>query len=116
MKIIFYLGTCDTCTRILKELFPGPDVILQDIKKEKITEEQIDLMRNLAGSYQTVFSKVAKKYKAMGLNEMQLTEKDYRKYILIEYTFLKRPVIIVDDKIFIGNSEKAISDAKAALA
>ena len=36
MKIIFYLGTCDTCTRILKELNPGPDVILQDIKKEKI--------------------------------------------------------------------------------
>ena len=88
----------------------------KDIKKEKITEEQIDLMRNLAGSYQTVFSKVAKKFKAMGLNEMQLTEKDYRRYILIEYTFLKRPVIIVNDKIFIGNSEKAVSDAKAALA
>ena len=51
MKIIFYLGTCDTCTRILKELNPGADVILQDIKKEKITEEQIDLMRTLAGSY-----------------------------------------------------------------
>ncbi|MFN5347191.1 MAG: arsenate reductase family protein [Bacteroidota bacterium] len=116
MKIIFYLGTCDTCTRILKELNPGADVILQDIKKEKITEEQIDLMRTLAGSYQSVFSKVAKKYKAMGLNEMQLTEKDYRRYILIEYTFLKRPVIIVNDKIFIGNLEKAVSDAKAALA
>jgi arsenate reductase len=116
MKIIFYLGTCDTCTRILKELNPGPDVVLQDIKKEKITEEQIDLMRTLAGSYQSVFSKVAKKFKAMGLNEMQLTEKDYRRYILIEYTFLKRPVIIVNDKIFIGNSEKAVIDAKAALA
>jgi len=116
MKIIFYLSTCDTCTRILKELNPGADVILQDIKKEKITEEQIDLMRTLAGSYQSVFSKVAKKYKAMGLNEMQLTEKDYRRYILIEYTFLKRPVIIVNDKIFIGNSEKSVSDAKAALA
>ncbi|MFN6092007.1 MAG: arsenate reductase family protein [Bacteroidota bacterium] len=61
MKIIFYLGTCDTCTRILKELNPGADVILQDIKKEKITEEQIDLMRTLSGSYQSVFSKVAKK-------------------------------------------------------
>jgi arsenate reductase len=116
MKIIFYLSTCDTCTRILKELNSGADVVLQDIKKEKITEEQIDKMRNLAGSYQSVFSKIAKKFKAMGLNELQLTEKDYRKYILIEYTFLKRPVIIVDDKIFIGNSEKAISDAKAALA
>ena len=65
MKIIFYLGTCDTCTRILKELNPGAVVILQDVKKAKITAEQIDLMRTLAGSYQTGFSKFAKKYKVM---------------------------------------------------
>jgi len=55
------------------------------------------------------------KYRAMGLNEMKLTEKDYRKYILSEYTFLKRPVFIVEDKIFIGNSPKNVEAAKKAL-
>jgi len=46
---------------------------------------------------------------------MQLNEKDYRKYILLEYTFLKRPVIIVDNEIFIGNSKKTVAAAKAAI-
>ncbi len=46
---------------------------------------------------------------------MQLTEKNYRKYILDEYTFLKRPVIILDDKIFIGNAPKTVAAAKAAM-
>ena len=50
--------------------------------------------------------KVALKYRSMGLNDMKLTEKDYRKYILYEYTFLKRPVLIIGDRKFIGNSKK----------
>jgi arsenate reductase len=58
---------------------------------------------------------VALKYRSMGLNEMKLTEKDYRRYILEEYTFLKRPVLIVDDKIFIGNSPKNVEAAKKTI-
>jgi len=48
------------------------------------------------------------KYRSLGLNEMKLTEKDFRKYILQEYTFLKRPVIIVGDQIFIGSAPKTV--------
>jgi arsenate reductase len=44
----------------------------------------------------------------MGLNEMKLTEKDFRKYILEEYTFLKRPTIIIGDQIFIGSAPKTV--------
>jgi arsenate reductase-like glutaredoxin family protein len=51
----------------------------------------------------------------MGLHEQTLTEKDYRKLILEEYTFLKRPVIIADDQIFIGNTAKVVAAAKEAL-
>jgi arsenate reductase len=36
---------------------------------------------------------------------MELTEADYKKYIIQEYTFLKRPVAIVDGEIFIGNAK-----------
>ena len=88
---------------------------MQDIKTEKITPSQIDEMKKLAGSYEALFSRVALKYRIMGLNEMKLEEKDYRKYILQEYTFLRRPVIIVDDKIFVGNSKKTVEAAKQAL-
>ena len=115
MKKIYHLGTCSTCQRILKELKPGNDFAFQEIKTEKITPAQIDEMKELAGSYESLFSRVALKYRSMGLNEMTLTEKDYRKYILEEYTFLKRPVIIMGKQIFIGNAAKTVASAKAAM-
>ncbi|MCB0849288.1 MAG: hypothetical protein M9940_09835 [Bacteroidetes bacterium] len=115
MKKIYHLATCTTNQRILRELKPGSDVILQDIKTEPITAKQIDEMKKLAGSYEALFSRVAMKYRSMGLNQMKLEEKDYRNYILQEYTFLKRPIVIVDDKIFIGNAAKTVDAAKKAL-
>lgn len=111
MKKIYHLGTCSTCQRILKELKPGKDFVLQDIKTEVITSIQLEEMNKLAGSYEALFSRVAMKYRSMGLNEMQLTEKDYKKYILQEYTFLRRPVIIIGNEIFIGNSKKTVEAA-----
>jgi arsenate reductase (glutaredoxin) len=115
MKKIYHLGNCTTCQRILKELKPGKEYILQDIKTEPITEKQIDEMKAMAGSYEALFSRIALKFRAWKLNEKKLTEKDYRKYILEEYTFLKRPVIIIEKKIFIGNSPKNVAAAKAAM-
>ena len=115
MKKIYHLGTCTTCQRILKELNPGKDTALQDIKTQSLTEEQVDEMARMAGSYEAIFSKIALKYRAWGLNEKKLTEKDYRKYILEEYTFLKRPVIISGKQIFVGNAPKNIALAKKAL-
>ncbi len=115
MKKIYHLGTCSTCQRILKELKPGKDVVLQDIKTEKITAAQLDEMIRMAGSAEALFSRVALKYRSLGLNTKKLSEKDYRKYILEEYTFLKRPVAIVGDKIFIGNSKKVVEELKAVI-
>lgn len=111
MKKIYYLKTCNTCVRILKELNPSSDVILQDIKTEEITVAQIEEMFELSGSYESLFSKRAKLYKEMGLKDQNLTERDFKQYILEHYTFLKRPVILVDDTIFIGNSKKTVEAA-----
>ena len=72
-------------------------------------------MKKLAGSYEQLFSRVALKYKALGLGKMKLEEADYRKYILEEYTFLKRPVIIIKNKVFVGNSKNTVAAAKAAI-
>lgn len=115
MKKIYHLANCTTCQRILKELNPGKEFILQDIKTESITEKQMDEMVKLSGNSEALFSRIALKYRAWGLNEKNLSEKDYRKYILEEYTFLKRPVIIIGKQIFIGNSPKTVAAAKAAM-
>lgn len=112
VKKIYYLGTCSTCIRIMNELKLTESFIKQDIKIDKITEAQINEMKELAGSYEDLFSRKAMKYRAMGLNEKKLSEKDYKKLILEEYTFLKRPVIIIGKNIFIGNSKSVIEEAK----
>ena len=114
MKKVYYLSTCSTCKRIMDDLdLSGFEK--QDIKTEAMTSAQVDEMKALVGSYESLFSRKAMKYRSMGLNEMELTEADYRKYILEEYTFLKRPVFIIGDKIFIGNSKKEVEAVKQAL-
>ena len=115
MQKIYHLSNCSTCQRIIKELNLPKSFQFQDIKTEKISAMQIDEMATMSGSYEKLFSRVALKYKAMGLKDKTLTEKDYRRLILEEYTFLKRPVIIIGKKIFIGNSSKNIEAAKQEL-
>ena len=115
MRKIYHLSTCNTCQRIIAELDGGKGFELQDIKSEKITSEQLDNMKFLAGSYEALFSRRALKFRAMGLHEKQLSEADYRELILEEYTFLKRPVILIDGAIFVGNTRKTVEAAKQAL-
>lgn len=111
MKKIYYLKTCDTCRRILKEMDTS-EYILQEIKTEPITVKQLDELYALTKNYEILFSKMAKKYKQMDLKNQILTENDYRQLILDEYTFLKRPVIINENEILIGNTKKRISFSK----
>ena len=114
MSKIYFLSTCDTCKRIMKQ-WNLDAVELQDIKHERITEEQIDEMIALAGSAEALFSKRARKYKELGLKDKTLTEQDIRALILEEYTFLKRPVLIHRGAIYVGNSAKVVTAAEAAL-
>ncbi len=115
MKKIYHLSTCDTCKRILNEINPSSDFTLQDIKNEAITPEQLEEMKALAGSYETLFSKRARLYKERDLKNQELTPNDYKDLILEHYTFLKRPVLIIEDQIFVGNAKKTIEAAKAAI-
>ncbi len=115
MSKFYYLSSCSTCARIIKELGFGPEVQMQDIKTEPITTEQIEEMHRLAGSYEALFSRRAMKYRAMGLHEKELGEEDYKSLILEEYTFLKRPVLVLGDEIFVGNTKKVVAAAKEAL-
>jgi len=109
IKKIYHLKTCDTSRRIIKQLDNLLDgFVFQEIKTAPITVVQLEEMKMLVGSYEALFSRRAKKYKEMGLKNEILSEADYKNFLLQEYTFLKRPVVIVGDEIFIGNSKKNI--------
>ena len=116
MKKIYYLENCTTSQAIIKETgINRKDFEMQDIKFEKLTPVQLDEMKKMIGSYEALFSRRALKYKELGLKDKKLDEKDYRKYILEEYTFLKRPVIIVNNEIFAGSEKKTVEALKKAL-
>lgn len=111
MKIFFYLKSCSTCKRILSELNLPENIVLQNIKTEAITVDQLDAMKDIAGSYEVLFSKRATLYKERDLKNKTLTEADFKTLILEHYTFLSRPVLVIDNNIFVGNSKKSVEAA-----
>ncbi|MGB0429775.1 MAG: arsenate reductase family protein [Bacteroidia bacterium] len=112
---LFYLKTCSTNQKIMAQ-FNLDDFELREIKSEPITESEINEMYKLAGSYEAIFSRRSMKYKAWGLKDKTLTEADFKDLILKEYTFLKRPVIIVGNQLFAGNAKKVVDAALEASA
>ncbi|MDA3906339.1 MAG: hypothetical protein PF484_09715 [Bacteroidales bacterium] len=109
MKKVYTLSNCDTSRKILKQSnVANLGFEIKDIKVSPITEDELNQMQDLAGSYEAIFSRRSQKYKNLIINDMGLHEDDYKSLILQEYTFLKRPVIIDGNKIFIGNSKKNV--------
>lgn len=108
MKKIYHLKTCDTCKRILGQInLEGFE--LREIKSTPVNEEQLAEMYAFTASYEALFNKRARLYKEQGLKDKNLTEEDYKQYLLSEYTFLKRPVALVENEIFVGNSKKVVA-------
>lgn len=116
MDKIYYLASCDTCRKIIKSLPKGHDFKFHDIKQDPITEAELEHMRELSGSYEALFSKKAQLYKSMDLKNKALTEDDYKRYILEHYTFLSRPVFIIKETIYIGNTQQNMHQVMLALA
>lgn len=112
---IYYLSSCDTCRKIIKSL-PNTDRLeFHDIRQNPITEAELEEMHKLSGSYEALFSKKAQLYKSLDLKNKNLQEADFKKYLLEHYTFLSRPVFIIDGKIYIGNSQKNILEVTKVL-
>ena len=115
MKKIYHLETCKTCQKILKELEPLDGFEIREIKSKGVSSEELEEMRALTESYEDLFSRRAMLFRQRGLNNKELSEDDYKALILEHYTFLKRPVVIADKQIFIGNAKKQVEGAKTAL-
>jgi len=113
---IYYLSTCDTCKKILKEIgVDEHDFLLQDIKSHPLTAQQIDELAGKAGGYEALTSKKATLWRERKLSEKQLSEPDYRNLLLEHYTFLKRPVMEVNGQLFAGNERKTVAAVQQAL-
>jgi len=116
VRKVYYLSTCSTSRRIIDTLrLKDKNFTFQDIKFETVDDKQLAEMYKLAGSYELLFSKIARKYKELNLKHANLQEDDFKNYLLTEYTFLKRPVVIIDEDIFIGSSKTNVEMLRQAL-
>lgn len=115
MKKLYYLETCKTCQKIIAVLQPLDGVEMREIKSQGLSEEELDELHQRAGSYEALFSRRAMLFRQRGLNNQELGEQDYKNLILEHYTFLKRPVLLANDQVFIGNAKKTVEAAQQAL-
>jgi arsenate reductase len=115
MKKIYYLKTCDTCRRIMKDVGVDDSFDSQNVKETPISVQQLDELHSRTGSYESLFNKRSNVYKSEGLKERALSEDEIRTYILKEYTLLKRPVFLFEDAIFVGNAKKEVEALKSYL-
>lgn len=115
MQKVYYLSTCNTCKRVMDEVELPSSFEKQDLKMEALTNTQLQELYDLTKSYETLFSRRARLYKERDLKNKNLQEEDFRNLILEHYTFLKRPIIVNHDKIFIGSSPKTVAAAKNSI-
>ena len=114
MKRIYHLSTCDTCRKILSQI-NTEGVELINLRERNISKEDIDLMKKSTKSYEALFNKRAQKLKEMPDDKKPVKEADFKKLILKEYTFLKRPAAIIDGEIIVGNDKIAVAALIKAL-
>lgn len=104
MKKIYHLSTCNTCRNILRDMdAEAQGFELQDVKQQHISAEELDDLKAATGSYESLFNRRSRQYRGLGLHEQELTEADYRRYILQEYALLKRPIVLDSGQTLVGS-------------
>lgn len=93
--------------------FDLKDWNLREIKSEPITQNELEQLKEKAGSYEGLFSRRSTQIKARGLDLSTLQEKDFKKLLLDHYSFLKRPVFEVDSKLFVGTDKTNLEALEA---
>ena len=115
MNKLYYLSSCSTCKRIINQWSLTKAIDLIDVKKTPLNEKNLKELYEFTNCYETLFNKRAQMLKKLNLNINLLDENDFKKLLLTHYSFLKRPVLLINSKIFIGNSKKNIDDAEIEL-
>lgn len=107
MKKVFYLNSCSTCKKIMSSLDLA-EWEHREIKSTPITAKELEELYAITKSYEALFSKRSQQIKIRGIDLKELKDEDYAKLILEHYSFLKRPVFIDSDKIFVGSEKSNI--------
>ena len=104
----YWLPNCSTCQKAKRRLDRHNVKItkLRDIKEEPLSREEIQNLAKMLGGAENLFSRRAVKYRELKLNERELPESEMLDLMADEYTFLKRPVLVINGSASAGYFEK----------
>jgi len=104
----YWLPDCSTCQKAKRFLERHSVAItrFRDIKEEPLSRAEIENLAQMLGGAEELFSRRAVKYREMKLSERELTKQEMLDLMTEEYTFLKRPILVIDGKAIAGFFEK----------
>jgi len=108
-KLTFYwLPNCSTCKKAKNFLEEKglADFDLRDLKANPLLRAEVEMLAALLGGAGGLFSRRAVKYRELKLNERGLSEREMLDLMAVEYTFLKRPILVYKGAAVAGFSEK----------
>jgi arsenate reductase len=100
-----HCSTCQKAVAYLEELGVETESF-HDVKDNQLSKSEVQKLVKLVGGADKLFSKRAMKYRSMGLNEMELSSAELLNYMVEEYTFIRRPVLVYGDTALAGFSKK----------
>jgi arsenate reductase (glutaredoxin) len=108
MNNFYWLPNCSTCVKAKKYLDANGIEIneLRDIKANKLSRAEVEKLVELIGGADKLFSRRAIKYRELGLNKREVSTEEMLDLMTNEYTFIKRPVLVINGKAIAGFSEK----------
>ena len=112
-KVTFYwLENCSTCQKAKRylERHDIKDFQIRDIKENPLSRDEITKLSKMLGGEENLFSRRAVKYREMKLGERELDAAEMIDLMAGEYTFLKRPILVIEDKAIAGFFEKQFAD------
>lgn len=110
---VYGMPQCKTCQRALDFLrFMKINISgFRDVKTDKLTEEEIRKLAEIAGGAEAIFSRRAIMYRALDLDKVDLSDEDMIRHMANEHTFIRRPLIVTDNqKIFAGFHDKRLRE------
>lgn len=109
-EVTFYwLPNCSTCQKAFGWLERrGVKVTtIRDIKQDSLLRKEIEDLAKMLGGPAELFSKRAIKYREMKLNEREVPAAEMLDLMTDEYTFLKRPIMVIGKRATAGFFEKS---------
>jgi len=98
--VLYWSPSCSKCQKAARWLDRrGVKVTkFRDIKDEPLSRLEVEALAKLLGGPEDLFSKRAVKYREMKLGEREVSPAEMLDLMSSEYTFLKRPIMVIGDK------------------